>query len=190
MSKLDLSEYLGTYKCFPLILCLVWPAILALRSPTMTQARLRTVQVAVLAAALLSFEYGTVRFAAPDGPGSLIHRWMPAPETWNASLYRALEARLDGQELGDVKASQSVLALYPYSFPIWYESSAGAVRLENARKVDSLLWFEGDRDQNIIDDWLANGEFPYRYRIMGTKIRLATRRPRETLSKLGPLLGL
>jgi hypothetical protein len=189
LSKEDGSAYLGGYKCFPFIVSLLWPAVIALRSPIAQQAKLRWVQVAVLLSALVTFENGNLRFAAPDDMASLFYRWQLHPETQNAERYRDLEARLDLAELGNVKASVSVLALYPYSFPIWHQSSVASVRVGDARNADSLLWFDGDRDSDVVKDWLTEGRFPYRYRVIGTKISLATRRPLETFRKLGPVLA-
>jgi hypothetical protein len=189
LSREDISAYLASYKSFPFILALLWPAVIALRSPVAQEAKLRWVQVAVLLAALVMFEDGNIRFAAPDDMVSPYYRWQLHPETQNTEHYRAIEARLDPAELGDVRASSGVLALYPYSFPIWSQSSVSALGVDVSRKADSLLWFEGDFDKNIVEDWLTEGRFPYRYRVIGTKINLATRRDLETFRKLGPVLA-
>jgi hypothetical protein len=174
-SILDLNAELASYKAFPFILTMIWPAILALRSPAQTRGALRIVQVAVLLSATLSWEGGGPRLAPPSGISSLIDRWLLHPETERAELYRAFESRLDNNSLGVARASMGALALYPYSFPRWDTSQLLAGRESEAERLDSVLWFVGDRDQPITAKWLESGQFPYSYRVIGTRLRLATR---------------
>jgi hypothetical protein len=71
------------------------------------------------------------------------------------------------------------LALYPYSFARWDASEVRSGSEEDARHLDSILWFDGDRDQPITVKWLERGQFPFFYRVIGTRLRLATRTPLE-----------
>jgi hypothetical protein len=97
---------------------------------------------------------------------------------------------LDAGGLGDVRVSESVLALYPYSFPIYYRSQVIAGAEEQAEKLDSLLWFAGDRDEPITQRWLTRGHFPYLYHIIGTRISLATRFPPDKLPAFAGMIEL
>ena len=127
-SREDLNANLLSYKCFPYILVLVWPAILALRAPVAQRRQLIIVQVLVLLFASLAWEDGGPRPFAPSGVEALAGRWVLSPETQNAQDYRAFETRLASNQLGRVRASQGALALYPYSFPFWTESWWPALR--------------------------------------------------------------
>jgi hypothetical protein len=178
-SILDLNAELGSYKAFPYILTTIWPAVLALRSPAGTRRALGIVQAGVLLVATLSFEDGGLRFAPPSGIEAMVWRWALHPETEHAELYRAFESRLDIGGLGVARASMGVLALYPYSFPRWDASEVRAGSEDDARHLDSILWFDGDRDQSITVKWLERGQFPFFYRVIGTRLRLATRTPLE-----------
>jgi hypothetical protein len=105
-------------------------------------------------------------------------------ETEHAGLYQAFEAKLDDVEaLGNVKASVGILALYPYSFPIWYRSGLVDPAADAPAQTDSLLWFDGDRDTTLVQQWRAAGSFPFYYKVIGTRLRLATR---KSLDQLGP----
>jgi hypothetical protein len=183
-SKLELNAQLGSYKSFPLILTMLWPAIVALLSDRAARRRLAWVQGLVLLAALVSFEYGGLRLAPPTGLGGLIARWSLQPETEHAALYRMFEARLADSGLGTVRASQAALALYPYSFPRWERSLLTAAPDAEAAQVDSLFWFAGDRDEAATRRWLQRGHFPYFYQVIGTRLFIATRKPPATLATL------
>lgn len=182
LSKGDLHAHLGSYKAFPLILTMVWPAILALTSEPAQRRAFGWVQTFVLAAAILSFEDGTVRLAPPLGMAGLVERWSLHPETERADLYRMFESRLASGDLGATRASQGALALYPYSFPRWDRSQLTSAPEEEAERVDSVLWFEGDRDEETTRRWLQRGHFPYRYAVIGTRLVIATRKPPAALS--------
>jgi hypothetical protein len=174
-SILDLNAGLRSYKSFPFVLTMIWPAVLALRSPPPARSALGIVQAAVLLSATLSWEGGGLRLAPPSGISSIIDRWVLHPETERAELYRAFESRLDNNSLGVARASVGALALYPYSFPRWDISLVLAGREGDAERLDSILWFVGDRDQPIMAKWLERAQFSYFYRVIGTRLRLATR---------------
>ncbi len=181
-SKGDLNAALGSYKAFPFVVTLLWPAILALGAARPGRYRLGIVQMLLLVSATLTWENGEFRMAPPTGLANLINRWALQPETENAALYRAFESRLASGKLGAVRASMGVLALYPYSFPIWFQSQPIPEAEATAETLDSLLWFAGDRDEAETRRWLARGQFPYRYHVIGTRISLATRLPPEQLT--------
>jgi hypothetical protein len=100
-----------------------------------------------------------------------------APETEQAELYRAFESRLDKSTLGITRASVGALALYPYSFPRWEKSQLHPGLEDEAEGLDSILWFDGDRDQPTTQKWLEHGQFQFLYRVIGTRLRPAARGP-------------
>ena len=121
-SVFDANANLESYRTFPLILTMIWPAVLALRAPPQARNALGVVQAAVLLSATLSWENGGLHLAAPSGLDGLRWRWELHPETERADLYRAFESRLVDDNLGVARASVGVLALYPYSFAGWTKS--------------------------------------------------------------------
>ncbi|MFI5024339.1 MAG: hypothetical protein ACHQRJ_22145 [Alphaproteobacteria bacterium] len=190
LSKLELNAQLGSYKSFPLILTVVWPAVLAFTLPPRERRRMAQLQLVVLLAATLSLENGGLRFAAPSGLDGLLGRWTLHAETERAELYQAFESRLDERKsLGAMRASAGALALYPYSFPRFDVSWVGAAPEEEVDRLDSLLWFKGDRDDATIRKWLKRGNFPYYYQVIGTRLLLATRRPPEALASFAGALS-
>jgi len=176
-SILDMSAELGGYKAFPLILTMIWPAVLALRAPPQTRRALGIVQATVLLSATLSWENGGLRLAPPSGIDGLRWRWELRPETERAELYRVFEGRLGNGSLGLTRASEGALALYPYSFPRWDRSQLRPGQEDEAKRLDSILWFDGDRDQPTTQKWLEHGQFQFLYRVIGTRLRLAARGP-------------
>ena len=135
----------------------------------------------MLLSATLSWENGELRLAPPSGIDGLMWRWELRPETERAGFYRAFESRLDHQSLGHTRASAGVLALYPYSFPRFDKSELWPGLEDEAPRLDSILWFNGDRDQPITDKWLERGQFQFLYRVIGTRLRLAARGPLHEL---------
>lgn len=176
LSNEEINAQLAGYKAFPFILTMVWPAVLALRSPPRKARALILVQALVLISANVAWEDGALRLAPPSRIEALAVRWTLQPETYNAAYYRAFEARLASGELGYARASRGVLALYPYSFPLWTQSWVAAGVEADAGKLDTLLWFTGDRDQQVTEKWLQSGNFPYVYRVVGTKVAFASRK--------------
>jgi hypothetical protein len=176
-SILHMSAELGGYKAFPLILTMIWPAVLALRAPPKTRSALGTIQAAVLLSATLSWENGGLRLAPPNGIDGLMWRWELRPETERAELYRDFESRLDNRSLSAARASMAALALYPYSFPRWDKSQLLPGLEDEAPRLDNILWFSGDRDQSTTQKWLERGQFQFFYRVIGTRLRLASRGP-------------
>jgi hypothetical protein len=129
-----------------------------------------------------------VRFVFPTGLEQLKQRWLLQPETEHADIYRMLEPRLDTGNLGLLRASAGVLALYPYSFRRFDVSEVRDGVQEGAPYLQSLIWFAGDRDQSLTDQYLEIGRFPYRYRVIGTKLRIASRKPPEQLPAFAGLI--
>ena len=187
-SVLDVSAELGGYKAFPLILTMIWPAVIALRSPPQSRRTLGIVQVAALVSATLSWENGGLRLAPPSSIGAMRWRWELRPETERAALYRAFESRLDNGSLGVTRASMAALALYPHSFPRWDKSQLLPGLVDEAPQLDSILWFDGDRDQPITQKWLERGQFQFFYRVIGTRLRLAARGPLDEVPAFAVVL--
>lgn len=183
LSQGELNAEMGAYKAFPLVLSLVWPALLVRIAPEARSRGLVWVQAGVLLAACVSYEDGSIQVGAPFGIAGSVHRWLPQPEIRQAGIYRAFEDRLQHVgDLGHIRASQGVLALYPYQFQRWDFSSLTDQALAQAADLDSLMWFEGDRDASRVDTTLAVARLPHRYRVRGTKMWLATRLPAERLT--------
>jgi hypothetical protein len=179
----ELNADMGAYKAFPLVLSLVWPAVMFRIAPESRRRALVWVQAFVLLAGCISYENGAVRFGAPFGIAGSAHRWLPRPEIQQAEAYRAFEVRLEHVgDLGRVRASQGVLALYPYAFDRWDSSSLTDEGIERAADLDSLIWFEGDRDASRIETVVTKAQLAHRYRVNGTKMWLATRLPPARLT--------
>jgi hypothetical protein len=142
---------------------------------------LGVLQFVVLLSAAIGWQGGVPRFAAPSELAELTQRWLLQPETQYAEIYRMMEPRFSSDDLGRVRASGGVLALYPYSFPRHELSMVLEGRKDEAGELDSLAWFAGDRDQAVTDKWLAAGQFPYVYRVIGTKIFIASGNAPETM---------
>ena len=176
LSQGELNADMGSYKAFPFVLSLLWPALLLRIAPESRRKGLAWVQAAVLAAGCVSYEYGQIQVAAPTGFAGLSQRWLPQPAINQAPAYRAFESRLDHiDDLGRIRASQAVLALYPYAFARWDLSSITDQAVATVSELDSLMWFEGDRDAERVETMLAAAHLPHRYRITGTRMWLATR---------------
>jgi hypothetical protein len=138
--------------------------------------RLGIVQVVVLASALLAVNDRGIEWLPPLGPAHFAEAWLPQPDTGAAPIYRAFEARLKDNPLGTVRASCGALALYPYSFPVWWQSQAAPDYIGELRRTDTIFWFDDDRDQSRTNEWLDYGDYPYYFRVIGTRLRLASRK--------------
>ena len=188
LSKMELSATLNSYKAFPFAVVMLWPAIVALRRPTRAK-RYLLLQLAVLACGIFSVSDGRLYFNGPWGLSAAAGRWFAQPLTEHAEDYRAFGVRLgEPGALGTVRASQGVIALYPYSFAPWYLSDYQDLNLADVPKYDSFIWFVGDRDAAIAQNILARAGDRDRYRVIGTKIELATRLPPDRLSIFAGLL--
>lgn len=170
-SKSEMSAEFSSYKSFLLPVCLLWPALIAYSRPEAMRKCFLLVQAAILVSGL---------FYAHSGLKFRYYRWFPQPMVANAQIYRDFEKGQLIQEIspgdGATRASHSILALYPYSFPAYWYSWIVAMKPEDADKVKTLIWFVNDRDQSHIDNVLRRGDFEIKS-IKGTKIRIAQRRP-------------
>jgi len=176
LSKVEGYAHMDSYRPFPFILTMVWPALIALAEPAPDRRRLGITQAAVLATALVTVSGRGVELLPPLGPAHFTEAWLPQPETAAAPAYRAFEARLKDNPLGTVRASSGALALYPYSFPVWWQSQALSDYIGELSRTDTIFWFDGDRDQSLTDEWLDYGDYPYYFRVIGTRLRLASRK--------------
>ena len=188
LAKDPVSAQLITYKPFPFILTMVWPALIALGEPAPDRRRLGIVQGAVLLSALVALNDRGLELLPPLGPRHFAGAWLPQPETQAAPLYRAFEARLKDANLGTVRASCGALALYPYSFPVWWKSQVIPEQIGEVRQTDTIFWFDDDRDQSRTDEWLDYGRFNYFYRVVGTRLRLASRKHLDQIPALAGAL--
>jgi hypothetical protein len=188
LSKSDFNAQLISYKPFPFILTMVWPALIAFAEPAPDRRRLGIVQAVVLASALVAVNDGGLDLLPPLGPAHFAEAWLPQPETRSAPLYRAFEARLKDDSLGTIRASCGALALYPYSFPVWWQSQVVPEKIGEVRRTDTIFWFDEDRDQSRTDEWLDYGRFNYFYRVIGTRLRLASRKHLDQLPAFAGVL--
>jgi hypothetical protein len=175
LAKDEASSQLSSYKPFPFILTIVWPALIALAEPAPDRRRLGIVQVVVLASALLAVNDRGIEWLPPLGPAHFAEAWLPQPDTGRRRS-TAFEARLKDNPLGTVRASCGALALYPYSFPVWWQSQAAPDYIGELRRTDTIFWFDDDRDQSRTNEWLDYGDYPYYFRVIGTRLRLASRK--------------
>ncbi len=176
LSKVDDYAHMVSYRPFPFILTMVWPAVIAAAETEANRRRLALVQAAVLASALVAVNDRGVELLPPLGPRHFAEAWLPQPGIEAAPIYRAFEARLKDNPLGTVRASEGALALYPYSFPVWWKSQAAPDFIGELRLTDTIFWFDDDRDQTQTDEWLDYGNYPYYFRVIGTRLRLASRK--------------
>gem|GEM_PF-5768431 len=168
-SKTDISGMLLSYKPFPLMLSMVWPAIIALEKIPQMKRRYMVLQCIVLASGLTYFSEAL--------PRALYYRWTPNPLTENAHLYRRFGEKVLDKEnpfSGHVRASHGIIALYPYQFPLWWDSNVGMMKPEEEEKIETLIWFEGDRDGDGVQEILNKGNFA-RSMIPGTQIMIGRR---------------
>lgn len=184
LAKNQLFALLETYKGFPFALVMLWPALVAITRPPDARRRYLWLQAAVLAGGLFGIAGGRAYFIEPDGIGEAEGRWLAQPYTQNAEAYRDFGARLDhSKQLGAMRASRAVIALYPYDFGIWYRSNLEHLDLSDIMQYDTYIWFDDDRDADIVDLLLDRvGIPPKRYRVAGTKIEIATRMTPDQLT--------
>ena len=169
-AKNELSWQLGSYKPFVFALMLVWPCIIAYTKPVALYRRYILIQAVVLLCGVSNIRAGFIDSAS--------HRWLLQPLTYNAQLYRDFGAHELKKEQSPgvlaTRVSHSILALYPYQFKEYWNTWIISLKPEDAGKVETLIWFEGDRDQPLIDKVLKSGEFTVKP-VEGTKIRIAHR---------------
>lgn len=165
-SKLDLAATMDTYRPFPFILILLWPALMAIDQPAVQRWRYFLLQWVVLACGMAHMN----AFVIDEQQ----KRWTRAPLTYNAEIYRQFSLDLEIlQQRKRIRASRGVLALYPYQFNVWHQVNIQDFNPADLPHIDVLLWFQGDRDQEQIDQLLVMGKFSPPILVPGTKIRMA-----------------
>jgi hypothetical protein len=128
-----------------------------------------TLQAVVLACGLSYINQGVVHTA--------VSHWTVQPFARNGELYRKFgQQELDKEKpfSGHTRASHGIMSLYPYQFPVWWQSNIGVMKEEEADKVDTLIWFKGDSDQAKVDKLLGSGFFTITS-VPGTQINIAHR---------------
>ncbi len=169
-SKSEMSAQWSSYKPFVLVLCVMWPAVMALARPENERRRYAVLQAVVLVCGLASMRAQTFHQAAS--------RWLPQPLVSHANLYREFgqkQLEAEGSLNPNVRASHGVLALYPYQFGAYWSTWIVSIKPEEMGNIQTLIWFRGDRDQPLIDKALMTGSFDIKD-IEGTKLRVAHRR--------------
>lgn len=169
LSQYDGFGNLAGYRSFPLVLAFIWPALLALGKPD-ARRRMLVVQAVVLCCAMTYLRPGHLDF-------SLTYRWVAQPMTDNAQAYLEFgEKHLDNERPFHtrLRASQGILALYPYQFPVQGQSWVRRMHASDVQRLETLIWFEGDLDADYVRHVLQNGNYDVTS-ITGTKIRIARR---------------
>jgi hypothetical protein len=169
-SKSDMSAEFMSYKPFMFPLSVMWPALLAYGKPQSLQRRYAIIQALVLISGMF--------YLRPGFTDNFKHRWVLQPLTENAQIYRdfgekRLEKEFDPSKLG-TRVSHSILALYPYQFDAYWFTWVVSMKKEDSDKVNTLIWFENDRDQALIDAVLKSAPFDME-KVEGTKIWVAHR---------------
>jgi hypothetical protein len=100
ISKGDFNAQLISYKPFPFILTMLWPTLIACAEPTADRRRLGIIQIGVLLSTLVAINDNGVELLPPLDLEHFAEAWFLQPETGDAPLYRAFEARLAGDSLG------------------------------------------------------------------------------------------
>ena len=169
-SKSDMSAQFSSYKPFLFPLCVLWPAIIAYGKGVKWRRHYAVIQTIILLCGLFSMK--------PWFLYAMEGRWLPQPMTYHAQDYRDFGEKQLAQEgaLADsTRASHAILALYPYQFQESWKSWISSMRVEDTDKVDTLIWFENDREQSLVNRVLKSGSFDIK-EIPNTKIRVAHRR--------------
>lgn len=180
ISKMDLSATFGSYKSFPLAVVMLWPTVIAMGRQNRARRLCLVLQAVVFTCGLIGVQHSQITFMGSGGLEAAAARWLPQPLADNAEAYSLFGIHLkQPTSLGLVRASQGVIALYPYDFGIWYESNFENLGRSEIPKVDTLIWFDGDRDSRLTHELVNLASLPYRYRVVGTAIELATRVPPE-----------
>lgn len=167
IGKFEGGGIIDSYRTFPFVLLMVWPALMALTQAAAARRRYMWLQACVLMGGLSYIDQNVYRVARS--------RWWPQETAYNTAAYEKVRPEIvQLLEQGMVRASHGILARYPYDFPPWYLSSLVDLKAEDAGEVGALLWFENDRDQALVDAFLAQGKFEV-FHVADTKIRLALR---------------
>jgi hypothetical protein len=186
-SKLDVAANLGSYKSFPYVLTLVWPALLLL-GPMRGEGRLKWVQVAVLFSGCVAIHDGSLGLVR--SVSELADRWSLRPEVSHQTDYIELTPRLAAviPNIPGLKGSQGAMALYPDLFESWRRASVTESSDAAETAADTMLWFEGDRDAEAVRQWLGKRREMRHYRVIGTRLVWSTNRSEGEFSTLLPVL--
>jgi hypothetical protein len=180
--NIDLNAQLASYKTFPYILILLFPALFA----TGKNVRRRSyiiLQILVLLASLFDCNGKNFDlFFHPMGIDQIKRNWTLNEPAVNREGYELFGSALRQSKtsLGRVRASMAVLSLYPYDFDIFSKSQ---LRENSAEDYDTLIWFEDDRDKLFVNAERAKNKFSYFYEIPGTRLFMLSRFNQHELEK-------
>ena len=65
---------------------------------------------------------------------------------------------------------------------MWSKSQVAPKFIGEVRRTDTIFWFDDDRDQSRTNTWLDYGNFPYYFRVVGTRLRFASRKHLDQMS--------
>lgn len=169
LAKMELAGLLESYKPFPLVVAMLWPAIVVLQKPRYMWRAYMLLQFLLLVAGLCYLSGPMVE--------ALHARWTPMPLTQNAQVYRRFGdtvLKKENPKSGKLRASHGIISLYVDQFPLWWESNIAMMKPEDAGKVETIVWFDGDRDSIVVEDMLKRGSFELSM-VPGTQIMIARR---------------
>ncbi len=168
-AKFEGGAILDTYRPFVLVILLLWPALMALNESRASRRRHQYMwlQALVLISGMFYIDH--------DFFSIVKARLWPQPLAYSDQYQRFAEKLPLLRQLGTLRASHGVLALYPYQFPAWYLSDIADLKAAEAGSVDIFVWFENDRDQQLVDALLKQGKFDLDP-VPGTRIHVAQRR--------------
>ena len=170
-----------SYKGYPLIILLVWPALMALGQPAALRKRYLFIQMVVL---LLSLSYVRERHVEVA-----LSRWWLQPTARNAELYRRFgEKQFEEEKPNSPRTlvTAAIAALYPYQVNYPDQLIPEKISAETVKNCDTLIWFEGELFQSRTDDLLARGDFSFTA-VPGTKIRIGHRRVHSESGRIAPI---
>jgi hypothetical protein len=173
-SRLDFNAELGSYKCFPFVLVVLWPALMAIRANTNKSAYILLQMLILLTCTIEINSKSSNWFLHPWSFKQLKAAWILHPEAADSRGYELFGNALHSgkSHLGSVRASCSVISLYPYEFDNWFKSE---INKDPEVKYDTLIWFKGDRDADVVKAALSRSTLPYLYQIPGTKMYMLSR---------------
>ena len=170
LAKNELSGLMDSYKAFPLVVSVMWPSIVMLGNDDYARKRYAVLQCVVLACGLAYIRPGFIEHAR--------QRWIPQPMVAHAQEYSDFGAQTLATlhpEAPTTRATQSILALYPYQFPVYLQSGVAYAKPKDYRKITTLIWFANDRDMGYIQKVLKTGKFTI-INVPNTYIRFAVRK--------------
>ena len=176
-AKLKVAGTLESYKTFPFILIMLWPAFFSQKGSRKRNSY-AVLQILLLVAGLVGWDGDKVVLLDPFGPELLLTRWSPQPEWQSARDYKRFGRifRKSKAAFGDYKASNGVISMYPYDFPLWTKSQISVFKPEELKSIDTIIWFEGDRDNAAVYATLKRQHLPHLFQVQNTKLLIGSKK--------------